>query len=54
MGEGEYGNWMWWMAIEEAAGRGAEGVMVGCADGAMMSGGALAVGGGRADVPATP
>lgn len=32
----------------------AGGVIAGCADGAMMSGGALAVGGGRADVPATP
>ena len=39
--------------MEQVVGRGAEVVVVGGGDGAMMSGGMLAMGGGRVDVPAT-
>jgi len=44
---------MWWMGMEQVVGRGAEVVVVGGGDGAMMSGGMLAVGGRRVDVLAT-
>jgi hypothetical protein len=40
------------MGMEEVVGRGAEGGVVGGPDGAMMSGGMLALGGRRVDVPA--